>query len=89
MMLQDLLNLVLFMFIDFHWWGIGSHSIVLIGLQQADIKDVMNASQYMSMLSAREVQTVGSLRYTLGYLEWSNEPVVQFPGALQSQVPSA
>ena len=89
MMLQDLLDLVLFMFIDFHWWGIGSHSIVLIGLQRADVKDVMNASQCLSMLSARDVQMVGSLPYTLGYLEWSNEPVVQLFGALQSQVPSA
>ena len=43
MVLQDLLDLVLFVFIDFHWWGIGSHSIVLIGLQQADVEDVMNA----------------------------------------------
>ena len=89
MMLQDLLNLVLFMFIDFHWWAVGSPSIVLIGLQQADVKDVMNAFQRLSMLSAREVQVVGSLPYTLGYLDWSNKPVVQLPGALQSQVPGA
>ena len=89
MVLQDLLDLILFMFIDFHWWGIGGHSVILIGLQQADVKDVMNASQCLSMLPAREVQMVGSLPYTLGYLEWSNEPVVQLPGALQSQVPSA
>ena len=89
MVLQDFLNLVLFMFIDFHWCGIGIHPIVLIGLQQADVKDVMNASQRLSMLSAREVQSVGSLPYSLGYLKWSNEPVVQLPGALQSQVPSA
>ena len=88
-MLQDFLDLILFVFIDFHWWGIGSHSIVLIGLQQADVKDVMNASQRLSMLPAREVQTVGSLPYTLGYLEWSYKPVMQLPGALQSQVPSA
>ena len=88
-MLQDLLDLVLLMFIDFYWWGIGSHSIVLIGLQQADMKDVINASQRLSMLPAREVQMVGSLPYTLGYLEWSYEPVMQLPGALQSQVPSA
>ena len=88
-MLQDLLDLVLFLFIDFHWWGVGSHSIILIGLQQADVNDVMNASQRLSMLPAREVQTVDSLPYMLGYLEWSNEPVVQLPGALQSQVPSA
>ena len=87
--LQDLLNLVLFMFIDFHWWGIGSHSIVLIGLQQADIKDVMNASQCLSMPSASEVQMVGSLPCSLGHLECSNKPVVQLPGALQSQVPSS
>ena len=89
MMLQDLLNLVLFMFIDCYWWDVGSNPIVLIGLQQADVKDVMNASQRLSMLPTREVQTVGSLPYTLGYLEWSNKPVVQLPGALQSQVPSA
>ena len=89
MVLQDLLDLVLFMFIDFHWWGVGNHSIVLIGLQQADVKDVMNASPRLSMLSAREVQMVGSLSYSLGYLEWSNEPVVQLPGALKSQVSSA
>ena len=89
MMLQDLLDLVLFLFIEFHWWGVGSHPIVLIGLQQAGVKDVMNALQRLSMLPAREVQTVGSLPYTLGYLEWSNEPVVQLPGALQFQVPSA
>ena len=89
MMLQDLINLVLFMFIDFLWWGVGSHPIVLIGLQQADMKDIMNASQRLSMPSASEVQMVGSLPYTLGYLEWSNKPVVQLPGALQSQVPSA
>ena len=43
MVLQDLLDLVLFMFIDFHWWDVGSHSIVLEGLQQADVEDVMNA----------------------------------------------
>ena len=89
MVLQDNVNLVLFMFIDCHWWGVGSHPIVLIGLQQVDVKDVMNALQRLSILPAREVQTVGSLPYMLGYLEWSNEPVVQLPGALQSQVPSA
>ena len=89
MMLQDLLNLVLFMFIDFHWWGIGRHPIVLIGLQQADVKDIMNALQCLSKLPAREVQMVGALPYTLGHLKWSNEPVMWLPGALKSQVPSA
>ena len=88
-MLQDLLDLVLFMFIDFHWWDVGSHSIVHIGLQQADVKDAMNASQRLSMPSTSEVQTVGSLPYSLGHLEWSNKPVVQLPGVLQSQVHSA
>ena len=88
-MLQDLLDLVLFMFIDFHWWGVGSHSIVLVGLQQADVKGVMNASQRLSMLPAREVQMAGSWPYTFSHLEWSYEPVVQLSGALQSQVSSA
>ena len=41
------------------------------------------------MLPTQEVQTVGSRPYTLLHLEWSNEPVMQFPGVLQSQVPSA
>ena len=77
------------MLIDFHWWDVGSHSIVLVQLQQVDVKDVTNALQCLSMLPTREVQMVGSLPFTLGYLEWSNEPVVQLPGALQSQVPSA
>ena len=89
MVLQDLLNLVVFVFIDCHWWGVGSHSIVLIRLQQAYVKDIMYASQCLSILSTREVQMVGSLPYSLGYLEWSNEPVLQLPGTLQSQVPSA
>ena len=88
-MLQDLLNPVLFVFINFHWWGIGSHSIFLIGLQQTNVKDVINAYQRLSIFPAREVQTVGSLPYSLGYLKWSKEPVVQLPGALLSQVPSA
>ena len=43
MMLQDLLDLVLFVFIDFHRWDVGNHSIVLEGLQEADVEDVMNA----------------------------------------------
>ena len=55
MVLQDLLDLVLFVFIDFHWWGVGSHTIVLIGLQQADVKDAMDASQRLSMPSASEI----------------------------------
>ena len=76
------------MFTDFHWWGIGSHSIVLIGLQQADVKDIMDASQSLPMPSASEIQTAGSVPYPLGHREWSNKPVVQLPGALQSQVPS-
>ena len=87
--LQDLLDLVLFMFINCYWWGVGSHPIVLIGLQQADMKDVMDASQSLPMPSASEIQMVGSLPYSLGHLEWSNEPVMQLPGALQPQVPSA
>ena len=89
MMLQDLLDLVLFVFIDCHWWGVGSHPIVLIGLQQADVKDVMDASQCLPMPSASEIQMVGSLPYSFGHLEWSNEPIVQLPRALQSQIPSA
>ena len=84
-MLQDLLDFVLFVFIDFHRWNVGNHSIVFEGLQQADVEDIMNALQRLSMLPAREVQMVGSLPYMLGCLEWSYEPVMQLPGALQSQ----
>ena len=88
-MLQDLLDLVLLVFIDCYWWGIGSHSIVLVGLQQSYVKDIINALQCLPVLSASEVQAIGCLPYSLQHGEWSNEPVMQFPGALQSQVPSA
>ena len=87
--LQDLLDLVLLVFIDSYWWGVGRQPVVLIGLQQAYMKDVVYASQRLPMPSASEIQMVGSLPYSLGHLEWSNKPVVQLPGALQSQVPSA
>ena len=43
MVLQDLLDLVLFVFIDLHRWDVGGHSIILEGLQEADVEDVMNA----------------------------------------------
>ena len=72
MILQDLLDLVLFVFVDCHWWGVGSHPIVLIGLQQADVKDIMNASQCLSILSASEIQALSCLPYPLGHGKWSN-----------------
>ena len=53
------------------------------------MKDIVYAFQRLPMPSASELQTVGSLPYSLGHLERSNEPVVQLPVALQSQVPSA
>ena len=46
-MLQDLLNLVLLVFINYYWWSVGSHPIVPIGLQQSYVKDVMYASQHL------------------------------------------
>ena len=64
-MLQDLLDLVLLVFTDYYWWSIGSHSIILIGLQQSYVNDVMYASQRMLVLPASEVQTVGCLPYPL------------------------
>ena len=79
--LQDLLDLVLLMLIDCYWWGVGSHSIVFIGLLQAYMKDIVYASQSLPMPSTSEIQMVGSLPYPLGHREWSNEPVVQLPGA--------
>ena len=87
--LQDLLNFDLFIFIDYDWWGIGCHSIVLVGLQQSHVEDIMDASQCLHVPSSSDVQAVGCLPYPLGNGEWSNKPVMQFPGALQSQVPSA
>ena len=86
--LQDLLDLTLLIFIDYYWWGIGSHSIVLVGLQQSYVKDIMDASQHLPVPSSSEVQAV-SFALSLQHGEWSNEPVMQFPGALQSQVSSA
>ena len=88
-MLQDNLDLILLVFIDFYRWGVGSHSIVLIGLQQAYVKDVMYASQCLPVHPTSEVQMVGCLPYPVSYGKLSNEPVMQFPGALQSQVSSA
>ena len=89
MVLQDLLDLVLLVFIDFYGWGISSHSVVLLGLQQAYVKDVVYVSQRLPVPPTSEIQMVDCLPYPLGYSEWSNEPVVQFTGVLQSQVPSA
>ena len=86
--LQDLFDLVLLMFIDFYWWVVGSHYVVLIGLQQAYVKAVMYASQCLPMPSVSEVQMLGSLPYLLSHRKWSNKPVMQLPGALQS-LPSA
>ena len=87
--LQDLLDFILLVYIDLYWWSIGSHPIVLIGLQQAYMKDVVYSSQSLPISSASEIQMVGGLPYSLGHREWSNQPVKQLPGALQSQVPSA
>ena len=87
--LQDLLDLVLLIFIDCYWWGVGCHSIFLIGLQQFYIKDIMNASQRLPVPSASEVQVVSCLPYSFQHGEWSNKPVMQLTGAMQSQVSSA
>ena len=53
------------------------------------MEDIMYASQHLPVPSASEVQAVSCGPYPFGDGEWSNEPVMQFPGALQSQVPSA
>ena len=53
------------------------------------MKDIMDASQRLHVPSASEVQAVSCLPYPLSNGEWSNEPVMQFPGALKSQVSSA
>ena len=83
-MLQDILDLVLLVFIEYYWWGVGSHSIVLVGLQQSYVKDIMDALQRLSVPSTSEVKAIGCLPYSFQHGEWSNEPVMQFPGALQS-----
>ena len=80
--LQDLLDFILLMFIDFYWGGVGSYSVVLIGHHHAYVKDVMYASQRLPMPFASEVQMVGSLPYPLSHREWSKKPVMQLPGAL-------
>ena len=49
----------------------------------------MNASQCLLVPFASEVQVIGCLTYALSHGKSSNEPVMQFRGALKSQVSSA
>ena len=88
--LQDPLNLVLFVFINYNWWSVGLHYIILIGIEWSHVKDIMDSSQRLPVASSSEVHVVGSLPYPVcpmvkgpTYLSWS------FLGALQSQVSSA
>ena len=57
-MLQDLLNLVLLVAINYNRWAIGFHPIILIGLQQSHVEDIMDASQCLPVPSSSEVQAV-------------------------------
>ena len=88
-MLQDLLDLVLLIVNGYNWWGVGFHPIILIGLQQSHVEDIMHASQCLPVPSSSEVKAVICAPYPLGDCEWSNKPVMELPGALQSQVSSA
>ena len=87
--LQDLLDLVLLVVVDYDWWSVGCHSIFLVGLQQSHVEDIMDASQCLPVPASSEVQAVSCGPYPCSDGEWSNEPIMQFPGALQCQVSSA
>ena len=87
--LQDLLDLILLVFINYNWWGVGCHSIVLVGLQQSHVEDIVDASQCLPVPSSSKLQAVSCLPYLLRNGEWSNQPVMQFLGALESQVSNA
>ena len=87
--LQDLLYLVLLIAIDHNLWGIGLRPTVLIGLEESHVEDIVDTSQQLPLPSYSEVQVISYQPYLLGNGEWSNEPVMQFPGALQPQVSSA
>ena len=52
------------------------------------MKDIVDSSEGLPVVPASEVQAIGSLPYLPHDGKGANEPVVQFPGALQSQLPS-
>ena len=64
--LQELLNLVLLIVIDYDWWSIGLHPIILIGLQQSHVKDIIDTLQHLPVSSSSEVQPIGCEPYPLG-----------------------
>ena len=88
-MLQDDLDLVLLVFIDHNRWSFGLHSIILIGLEESHVEDIMDASLHLPVASSSEVQAISCEPYLFGNGEGSNVPVMHFPGALKSQVSSA
>ena len=50
------------------------------------MKDVVDSSKSLPVAAAGEVQAVGSLPYPFLDSKRPYEPVLQFPGSLQSQV---
>ena len=78
--LQDPLDLVLLIVINYDWWGVGLHPIILIGIEQSNVKDIMDLLQCLPVASSSEVQVVGYLPYPYGNGESFNVPVMQLPG---------
>ena len=85
-MLQDPLHFILFTFIDYDWWCLGLHAIVLVGSEESYVENVVDSSESLPVTAAGEVQAVGSLPYPLLDSKRPYKPVLQFPGSLQSQV---
>ena len=85
-MLQDPFHFILFTFIDHDWWCLGLHAVVLVGSEESYVKDVVDSSKSLPVAAAGEVQAVGSLPYSFLDSKRPYEPVLQFPGSLQSQV---
>ena len=88
-MLQDPLDLLLLIVIDHNRWGVGLHPIILIGLKKSHVEDMVDSLQCLLLAPSSALQVVGSLPYALRNSEGANIPIMQFPGALQSQASSA
>ena len=85
-MLQDSFHFILFTFIDHDRWCLGLHAIVLVGSEESYVENVVDSSESLPVTAAGEIQAVGSLPYSLLDSKRPYEPVLQFPGSLQSQV---
>ena len=50
--LQNLLNLILLTVINHNWWAIGLHPIILIGLEESHVENIVDTSQCLPVPSS-------------------------------------